>query len=72
MELKAFLVEGKAAEPFAEAARRLQVTEASLKWSVHKLRRRYAEIFREEISNTVSAPEEVDDEIRHLFAVMGG
>ena len=71
-EMKAFLIEGKDAATFAEVAGRLGVTEASLKWSVHKLRGRYGEIFREEIASTVSHPDEVEDEIRHLFAVMAG
>ncbi len=69
-ELKPFLIEGREAAPLAEAAGRFGVTEASLKWAVHKLRRRYAEIFREEIANTVSSPDEIEDEIRHLFSVM--
>ena len=69
-DLKAFLIKGQDAEPFAGTALRLKVTEASLKWAVHKLRRRYGEIFREEIAHTVSSPDEVDAEIRHLFSVM--
>lgn len=69
-DMKPFLIEGRDAAPFAEAALRLNVTEASLKWAVHKMRKRYGEIFREEIANTVSSPEEIEDEIRHLFSVM--
>ena len=71
-DVKPFLLDGREAAPFAEAARRLDVTEASLKWVVHKLRKRYGEIFREEISHTVSGPDEIEDEIRHLFSVMTG
>jgi len=54
----------------AEVAARLGVSEASLKWAVHKLRQRYRELVREEIAQTVSSAEEVDDEIRHLFSVL--
>ena len=71
-EMKSFLIEGKDAPSFAEMALRLQVTEASLKWSVHQLRKRYGEIFHEEIARTVSGPDEIEDEIRHLFTVMAG
>ena len=71
-EIKLFLIEGKAAAPFAEMAARLSVTEPSLKWAVHKLRKRYGEIFREEIASTVSSPDEIDDEIRYLFSAMAG
>ena len=48
-------------------------TEESLKWAkwaVRKLRQRYRELFRDEIAHTVSRPEEIDDEIRHLLAVL--
>lgn len=71
-DLKPFLLDRGEAAPFASVATRLGVTEASLKWAVHKLRKRYREIFREEIAHTVGSPEDVDDEIRHLFAVMAG
>jgi hypothetical protein len=33
--------------------------------TIHRLRKRYAEVLREEIAHTVSALEEIDDEIRH-------
>ena len=71
-DVKPFLLDGRESAPFAEVARRLGVTEASLKWAVHKLRKRYGEIFREEIAHTVSGPDEIEDEIRHLFSVMAG
>jgi RNA polymerase sigma factor (sigma-70 family) len=68
--LKTFLVEDKGSVTFAEAAARLGVSEPSLKWAVHKLRRRYRELVREEIAHTVNDETEIDDEIRHLFAVL--
>ena len=71
-DVKPFLLDGRESAPFAEVARRLDVTEASLKWAVHKLRKRYGEIFREEIAHTVSGGDQIDDEIRHLFLVMSG
>lgn len=55
-DLKAFLVERKGTTSFGEAAARAGVTEASLKWAVHKLRRRYRELVREEIAHTVDGP----------------
>ena len=71
-DVKPFLLDGKEAAPFADAARHLGITEASLKWAVHKLRKRYGEMFREEIAHTVSGGDQIDDEIRHLFLVMSG
>lgn len=43
--------------------------EGALKVAVHRLRRRYREMLRAEIAQTVAAPEEIEGEIRHLFAV---
>jgi hypothetical protein len=42
----------------------------SLKRAARRLRQRHREIFREEIAHTVSCPEDIDDEIRHLFTVL--
>ena len=69
-DMKPFLLDAKGSTRIAEAAKRLGVTEESLKWAVRKLRQRYREIFREEIAHTVSRPEEIDDEIRHLFSAL--
>jgi hypothetical protein len=38
---------------------------------VHRLRLRYREVLRGEIAQTVATPSEVDEELRHLFAVLG-
>ena len=69
-DMKPFLLDAKGSARVAGVAARLGVTEESLKWSVRKLRQRYRDIFREEIAHTVSRPEEIDDEIRHLFSVL--
>lgn len=68
--LQPYLVEDKGAAPFAQTAAQLGVTESALKAMVYRLRCRYGEIFREEIAHTVSEPEEIEDEIRHLLAVL--
>lgn len=70
--LQPYLVEDKGAAPFAETAARLGVTESALKAVVYRLRCRYGELFREEIAHTVERPEEVEEEIRHLLAVLRG
>jgi RNA polymerase sigma factor (sigma-70 family) len=69
-DLKPFLVDRKGAVSFAEAAARAGVTEASMKWAVHKLRKRYRELVREEIAHTVNDEDGIDDEIRYLFSVL--
>ena len=38
--------------------------------TVSRMRRRYRELFLEEIALTVSAPEEIEAEVRHLRAVL--
>jgi RNA polymerase sigma-70 factor (ECF subfamily) len=40
--------------------------------TVHRLRRRYGELLRTEIAQTVSSPEEIEDELRDLFAALSG
>ena len=58
--------------PYADLAGRLGMSEGAVKVAVHRLRQRYRELLRAEIAHTVASPEEVEDEIRHLFAVLGG
>jgi RNA polymerase sigma-70 factor (ECF subfamily) len=48
----------------------LGLTEGALKVAVHRLRQRYRELLRAEVANTVARPEDVDDELRHLIAVI--
>ncbi len=57
--------------PHGEIAARLNLTVAAVKMAVHRLRSRYREILRHEIAQTVSTPEEIEEEIRHLFAAFG-
>jgi len=53
--------------PYAQLATELEMTEPAIKVAVHRLRKRYREILRAEIAETVSSPEEIDDELRALF-----
>lgn len=56
----------------SETAARLGMTESALKAAVHRLRRRYRELLRAEIAETVETPSEIDDEMRYLVAVLRG
>jgi RNA polymerase sigma-70 factor (ECF subfamily) len=69
-ELKGFVIGDHGGKTYAEAAVRLKMTEAAARKAASRLRRRYRELLREEIAQTVSGPEEVDDEIRNLFATL--
>lgn len=69
-EIKTFLVEPRGSSSFATVAEKLGMTESAMKSLVHRLRKRYRELFHDEIAHTVSSPEQVDDEIRHLITVL--
>ena len=66
--LKPFLTAGSGAVPYAEAAAALKMPEAAVRVAVHRLRRRYRELLREEIRQTLSDPAQVDEEVRSLFS----
>ena len=69
--LRGCLAKDESALPYAEIAARLNLTEAAVKMAVQRLRARYREILRAEIADTVVSPEEVEEEIRHLFSTFG-
>jgi RNA polymerase sigma-70 factor (ECF subfamily) len=68
--LKVALTEDARCVPYAELARRLDTTAGAVQVAVHRLRRRYRALVREEIASTVAEPALVDDEIRDLFAAL--
>jgi RNA polymerase sigma-70 factor (ECF subfamily) len=46
------------------------MTEGAVKVAIHRLRRRYRALVREEIAHTVAGPQDVDEELRRLFAAI--
>jgi len=68
--LKIFLTGDKGTLGYADMALQLGTTEAALKMAISRMRRRYGELLRAEISQTVTTPEEANDEIRALFAAL--
>ncbi len=54
----------------AEIAGELGMTENAVKQAFHRLRQRYRELLREEIAHTVMLPGDIEDELRHLIAVL--
>jgi RNA polymerase sigma factor (sigma-70 family) len=60
----------KDSPPYSTVASDLGMSEGALKVAVHRFRQRYREMLRSEIANTVSSAEEVDEELRHLIAVI--
>lgn len=57
---------------YADLAARIGLSPDAVKMAVCRLRGRYRDLLREEIAHTVDGPAEVEEEIRHLFAVLAG
>ena len=68
--LKTFLTAEKGAVSYAEVAPQLGLSAGALRVAAHRLRRRYRDLFREEIAHTVADPAEIEEEIRHLMTVL--
>jgi len=56
----------------AELALRLGTTPGAVQVAVHRLRRRYRNLVHQEIAATVADPEEIEEELRDLFAALAG
>ncbi len=67
--LKAYLVSSGEA-PYADLAAKLGITEGALKTGIHRLRKRYRDLLREEVAATVADPQSVDAELRFLVSAM--
>ncbi len=68
--LEPLLAGGKGGEPLAGIAAPLAMSEGAVQVAVHRLRRRYRELVREEITATIDDPGGIDDEIRNLFSAL--
>jgi len=71
-ELKVYLTGAPPEASQKEIAGKLQISESTLRVIVHRLRQRYRQLLRLEIAQTVSRPEDIEDELRHLFAGLSG
>jgi len=69
--LRPLLVGAEREAGYEEIAREWGVGESAVRVALHRLRRRFGEVLREEIGRTVDGPGDVDDEMRHLFEVLG-
>lgn len=63
---------GQSEVSYASLAREMNTSEGALKVAIHRLRKRYRELLRQEIADTVADPGDVDSEFRHLAAVITG
>ncbi|MCB9887785.1 MAG: sigma-70 family RNA polymerase sigma factor [Planctomycetes bacterium] len=69
-QLEPTLLGSDDAVPHQRIADELQTTEGAVKAALHRMRRRMGELIRDEIGQTVLEQAEVDEELRHLLAVL--
>jgi RNA polymerase sigma factor (sigma-70 family) len=68
--LKNCLMAGRGAIDYTAVAKRLGVNEGAARVAVHRLRKRFREVYREEISQTLAGGADLDGELRHLAAAL--
>jgi RNA polymerase sigma factor (sigma-70 family) len=68
--LKQLLPDEPGSPSQAEIAARLGMTENAVRQAFYRFRRRYQSLLREEIAHTVATPGDIEDELRHLIAVL--
>lgn len=71
-KLKIYLTGASNVPSYEELAGDLELSEGAVKVAVHRLRRRYRELLKEEIAGTVAAPDDVADELNCLLAALRG
>lgn len=68
--LKSSLTAARGEVSYRDIAAALQMTEGAARVALHRLRKRFREVFREEIASTVSSSEEIDDEVRYVVGIL--
>ena len=68
--LKQLLPDDPGSPSQAEIAGQLGMTANAVRQAFHRFRQRYQSLLREEIAHTVATPGDVEDELRHLIAVV--
>jgi len=69
---KPFLSVNSTTISYAEIAREFQINEGAARIAVHRLRKLYRKLLRQEIARTLTSDELVEDEMRSLFCVLAG
>ena len=69
-QIKECLTADREALDYGVLAGRTGLSEGTLRVGIHRLRKRFREIFRQEVAQTVATPTEVDAEMRHLMAAL--
>ena len=66
------LIGAESSELYSQIAERHGMTEGAVKVAIHRMRTRYRELLRIEVSQTVASAEDIDDELRSLMAAVCG
>jgi RNA polymerase sigma factor (sigma-70 family) len=69
--LKGVLMADRGTIDYGALGAALGLSEAAARVAVHRLRKRFRELFRAAVADTVSGPEEVEDELRYLVGILG-
>ena len=69
--LRSQLTGERPADSYRDVAGELGMTEDAVKMTVQRLRRRYSELIREEVAQTIRDPGDLDGETRYLLGVLG-
>jgi len=69
--LKTYLTGDRPQLSYADTAKQLGMSEGAVKVAVHRLRRHFRDLVHDEIAQTVASPEEIADELSHLWSAVG-
>jgi RNA polymerase sigma-70 factor (ECF subfamily) len=69
-QMKKMLMDEPGRPSQAEIATEFEMTENAVKQAFYRFRQRYQTLLREEIAHTVAMPSDIEDELRHLIAVV--
>ena len=68
--LKPYLTGDEPQLSYAATASALAMSDAAVKVAVHRLRKKFRDLVRDEIAQTVASPAEIEDELRHLWSAV--
>ena len=70
-ELQKYLPSAEKAPSFAQLSKSLKMSVSAATMTVHRMRKRFGAVLKEELWNTVSSEEEFQEELQQLFKVIG-
>ncbi len=70
LKLRSFIAIDSDTVPYAEVAQELQASETALRVQVHRLRKKFRELLRQSVAETLVDPGEIDDELSYLLSCL--